>query len=116
MDKKECVFCKIVRKEVPSKIVFEDADILAFEDLRPQAPIHMMVIPKSHIEKVSDIKEENLRLIGSLVLAAGNIARQNGIEESGYRIVINCNRDAGQEVFHLHLHLLGGREFSWPPG
>lgn len=116
MDKKECIFCKIARKEVPSKIVFEDADILAFEDLRPQAPVHMMVIPKAHIEKVSDIKEENMRLIGSLVLAAGNIARQKGIEESGYRLVINCNRDAGQEVFHLHLHLLGGRKFTWPPG
>ena len=111
-----CIFCKIADKKIPAKIVFEDNDVVAFEDTRPQAPIHIMVIPKAHIEKVSEIKEEDSVLIGKLVLAAKNIARDKGIEERGYRLVMNCNKDAGQEVFHLHLHLLGGRKFEWPPG
>lgn len=116
MSKEACVFCKIVNRQIPSKIAFEDNKILAFEDIRPQAPIHIMVIPKYHIEKVSDLTDENIHLIGSLILTAKNIAKEKNIQESGYRIVINCNKDAGQEVLHLHLHLLGGRKFNWPPG
>ena len=116
MVKSDCIFCKIVRKEVSARIVFEDNKILAFEDVRPQAPVHILLIPKFHIEKTSDLTEGNIHMIGELVLAAKRIAKEKGVEESGYRIVANCNKDAGQEVFHLHLHLLGGRKFTWPPG
>ena len=116
MGKDNCVFCKIARKDIPASIVFENDKILAFEDLRPQAPVHILIIPKDHIEKISDLTEETAHLVGDLVLAAKDIAKRRGVEESGYRIVINCNKDAGQEVFHLHLHLLGGRRFIWPPG
>jgi len=114
--KENCIFCKIVKREIPSKVVFEDNKILAFEDIKPQAPVHIVIIPKNHIERLSDITEANLRVIGELVLAAGLLAKEKNIQESGYRVVINCNRDGGQAVFHLHLHLLGGRQMAWPPG
>ena len=116
MNKGSCLFCRIAKKEISSKIVFEDNRALAFEDVRPQAPVHILVIPKLHIERVSDIRENDSDLVGHLVSIAKNVAESKKIKESGYRIVINCNKDAGQEVFHLHLHLLGGRKFSWPPG
>ena len=116
MEKRDCLFCRIVNREVPSKIILEDRHIMAFEDAGPQAPVHILIIPKAHIEKVSDLTEENSAIVGRLVLAAKDIAKERGVQESGYRIVINCNKDAGQAVFHLHLHLLGGRKFSWPPG
>lgn len=111
-----CLFCRIAKREIASKIVYEDKDIMAFEDTRPQAPAHFLVIPKEHIARVSDLEEANAKLIGRLVLAAKDIARIKGVSVTGYRIVINCNRDAGQAVFHLHLHLLGGRAMAWPPG
>ena len=114
--KRECLFCKIAKKEIPARIVLEDPRFLAFEDVNPQAPVHILIIPKKHIGKVSDLDERHATLVGTLVLAAKDIAREKGIQESGYRIVMNCNRDAGQDVFHLHLHLLGGRKFTWPPG
>ncbi|MFA5145858.1 MAG: histidine triad nucleotide-binding protein [Candidatus Omnitrophota bacterium] len=116
MTKDTCLFCKIVKRDIPAKIVFEDNKILAFEDIRPQAPVHIVIIPKYHIDRISDANEENIHLIGSLMLAAGNIARSRKIDASGYRIVVNCNKDGGQEVYHLHLHLLGGRPMTWPPG
>ena len=116
MAKDTCIFCKIIKKEIPAKIVFEDNKIMAFEDVRPQAPVHILIIPKYHVEKTSDLTDENVHLIGNLMLAAKNIAKEKGVQESGYRIVMNCNKDAGQEVFHLHVHLLGGRKFTWPPG
>jgi histidine triad (HIT) family protein len=116
MMKKDCVFCKIARKEILAKAVFEDDTILAFEDMNPQAPAHVIIIPKNHIDKVSDLTEKEAGLIGRLVLAAKEIARKAGIADSGYRIVANCNKDGGQAVFHLHLHLLGGRAMTWPPG
>jgi len=116
MGSPDCIFCRIVKKEIPAKIVFENNKILAFEDVKPQAPEHILLIPKHHIEKTSDLTEANIHMIGELILAAKKIARERGVEDSGYRIVLNCNKDAGQEVFHLHLHLLGGRKFSWPPG
>ena len=116
MGREDCLFCKIVKREIPAKIVFEDPRVLAFEDMNPQAPVHILVIPKEHVEKVSDLTEKSAETAGQLILAAKKLASQRGIEESGYRIVINCNKDAGQAVFHLHLHLLGGRKFSWPPG
>ena len=116
MPKEDCLFCRIAGKEIPAKIVFEDAHILAFEDVKPQAPVHILIIPKEHIEKVSDLGEHDSEMVGRLVLAAKRLADSKEINGSGYRIVINCNRDAGQAVFHLHLHLLGGRKFKWPPG
>lgn len=116
MDEKDCIFCKIANKQIPSKIVFENDKIVAFEDLKPQAPVHILIIPKTHIAKVADAADSDVELLGRLVVAAKDIAVKKGIGSSGYRVVINCNKDAGQEVFHLHLHLLGGRKFTWPPG
>ena|SRR3989338_5440382 len=116
MVKGECIFCKIAKKDVPAKIVFEDAEVIAFNDTNPQAPVHIMIIPKKHMEKISDLTQDDIGITGRLVLIAKRLAKEKGIEESGYRIVFNCNKDAGQAVFHLHLHLLGGRKFTWPPG
>jgi histidine triad (HIT) family protein len=112
----ECVFCKIARKEIPSKIVYEDGDVVAFEDLKPKAPLHVLLIPKSHVERVSELDPGKAAIASKLVLAANKIAREKGVDKTGYRLVINCGKDAGQEVFHLHLHLMAGRKFTWPPG
>ena len=112
----DCLFCKIAKKEIPSKIVHEDSELVAFHDINPQAPTHIVIIPKTHLERVSDLTPETAPLVGKLVLAANRLAKQLGFSEKGYRLVINCNRDGGQTVFHLHLHLLGGRPFHWPPG
>lgn len=116
MSKDDCVFCRIAKKSIPSKLVFEDDDILAFEDINPQAPVHIVVISKAHVERVSELSDKDALLAGKMVMAAKKIAKQRGVEGSGYRIVINCNKDGGQAVFHLHLHLLGGRAMAWPPG
>ncbi len=112
----DCIFCKILKKEIPSKTVYEDELCMAFEDINPQTPVHILVIPKKHISTALDMSEADRELIGHLVLVASRIAREKNIAESGYRIVLNTNRDAGQTVFHIHLHLLGGRVMSWPPG
>ncbi len=112
----DTIFSKIIRKEIPADIVYEDDEFLAFRDIAPQAPVHILVIPKKEIPTVNDIEEEDANLIGRLFLVAKQLASKLGISESGYRLVINCNKDAGQAVYHLHLHLLGGRKFSWPPG
>lgn len=112
----ECLFCKIVKKEIPSRIVHEDPELLAFHDINPQAPTHLVLIPKIHIERVSELTLETASLVGKLVLTANRLAKGLDFSEKGYRLVINCNRDGGQTVFHLHLHLLGGRAFHWPPG
>ena len=111
-----CLFCKIIDKEIPSKIVYEDEHVLAFEDLSPQAPVHILIVPKKHISTTLDIKDEDNELIGRMFQAANAIAKEKGIDEKGFRTVINCNREAGQTVFHIHLHLLGGRAMHWPPG
>jgi len=111
-----CVFCDIVRKKRSAQILFEDNSVLAFEDINPQAPVHVLVIPKKHIPTSLDIKEEDFPLISYLIETAGRIAREKGIAERGFRLVMNCNREAGQTVFHLHLHVLGGRSMHWPPG
>jgi len=115
MATKECIFCKIIKKEIPSKAEYEDDEILAFEDVNPQAPTHILIIPKKHIEQVADISETDAELVGKLVLIARKIAAKKKLEK-GYRIVFNNGPQAGQAVFHLHLHLLGGRRFTWPPG
>lgn len=112
----DCLFCKMVSGEIQPEIVYDDDDILAFRDVNPQAPVHILVIPKRHIATTNDLQPEDAVLVGKLFLAAKEIAIKEGIDERGYRSLINCNREAGQSVFHLHLHLLGGRAMGWPPG
>lgn len=112
----DCLFCKMVAGEIQPDVVFEDDEVLAFRDVNPQAPVHVLVIPRSHIATTNDLDADNAHLLGKLYLAAKKIAADEGIAESGYRTVINCNAGAGQSVYHIHLHLLGGRPMGWPPG
>ena len=112
----DCLFCKIVSGDIPGDIVYQDDDVLAFRDLNPQAPTHILVIPKKHISTINDIQPEDAELIGKMFLAAKQVAQAEGIAEPGYRTVMNCNAEAGQTVFHIHLHLVGGRPMGWPPG
>lgn len=112
----ECVFCKIAAGEVPAPHVFESDSLVAFDDLNPQAPLHVLVIPRQHIATVNDLGAGHAELVGQMVLAARQVAAERGVAEEGYRLVINCLEGAGQSVFHLHLHLLGGRRMGWPPG
>ncbi len=112
----DCIFCKIAAKKIPAKVIFEDDLCLAFEDISPQAPVHTLVIPKKHISTSLEIAEEDSALVGHLVRAAAKIAKDKGIDEKGFRLVMNTNAEAGQTVFHIHLHLLGGRAMHWPPG
>jgi histidine triad (HIT) family protein len=112
----DCIFCKIAKKEIPSKMVHEDQDCVAFEDLNPQAPTHVLVVPKKHIATLNDLGAEDEALLGKLHRTAAAIAKTRGLADRGWRAVMNCNREAGQTVFHLHLHLLGGRVMGWPPG
>ena len=112
----DCLFCKIINREIPADIVYEDDLVLAFSDINPQAPNHTLIIPKKHIAKISDLKEEEAHLIAHMVMAANKIAEEEGLADKGYRIVLNCGKDAGQEVFHIHMHLLSVRKFTWPPG
>lgn len=112
----ECIFCKIAKGGIAAEIVYEDEEVVAFRDLNPQAPTHILLIPRKHIPTTNDLTEEDGGLMGKLLLAARDIARQEGIAEAGYRTVLNCNAAAGQTVFHIHLHLLGGRPMGWPPG
>ncbi len=109
-----CLFCKIVRKEIPSEIVFENDEIIAFKDISPQAPVHFLIIPKTHINSPMDIDSSNSNSAGKLISAAAEIAKKMKLD--GYRLVFNCNEIAGQTVFHLHCHLLAGRAMNWPPG
>ena len=111
-----CLFCKIVEKKIPSKTVYEDESVVAFEDANPQAPIHVLLIPRKHISTSLDIGDDDNDLIGKLFQAANKIAQDRGVADRGFRLVMNCNREAGQTVFHLHLHLLAGRALHWPPG
>jgi len=111
-----CLFCRIVAGEIPASKVFEDADVLAFNDINPQAPLHVLVIPKRHVATTSDLTEADEALVGKMVRTAAAIAAQKGYAERGYRTVFNCNAEAGQTVFHIHLHLLAGRNLGWPPG
>jgi histidine triad (HIT) family protein len=111
----DCIFCRIIKGEIPSKKVYEDDHVYAFEDLDPQGPTHVLVIPKKHIRGLKEASAEDAELVGRCHLAAAQIARQRGIED-GYRTVLNVGREAGQSVFHLHVHLIGGRKLSWPPG
>jgi histidine triad (HIT) family protein len=111
-----CLFCRIAAGEIPATVVFEDADLIAFEDINPQAPMHVLVIPRAHIGTVNDLAPGHDVLVGAMVRRAGLLAAERGYAGSGFRAVFNCNADAGQTVFHLHLHVLGGRPLAWPPG
>ena len=112
----DCLFCKMVAGEIQPDTVYEDDDVLAFRDINPQAPTHVLIIPKIHIATINDLQPEHAELVGKLYLAAAKIAVMEGFADDGYRVVMNCNEQAGQTVFHIHLHLLGGRNMSWPPG
>jgi len=111
-----CLFCRIVKKEIPSKVIYEDELILAFHDISPQAPVHVLIIPKKHIGSLDDAGAADAELMGKMILQAAEIARELKIAKSGYRTVFNTNADAGMAVGHIHLHLLGGRKMAWPPG
>jgi histidine triad (HIT) family protein len=111
-----CLFCRVIAGEVPSKKVFEDESMFAFHDINPQAPVHVLVVPRKHIATLNDLGPEDSALVGDLMRRAAAIAKELGIDARGYRTVFNCNREAGQSVYHIHLHLLGGRPMHWPPG
>ena len=112
----DCLFCKIISGEIPTDLVYEDKNKVAFRDINPQAPTHILIIPREHIETLNDINQSHGELLGAMQLTASYLAKEEGIYEEGYRTVFNCNRAAGQTVFHIHLHLLGGRSLVWPPG
>lgn len=112
----DCIFCKIANKEIPAKIAFENERLVAFHDLFPAAPTHVLIIPKTHHSTLNDLTPEQAPLIGEMVQTAAQLARELGIADDGYRVVMNCNPNGGQSVYHIHLHLLGGRRMSWPPG
>jgi histidine triad (HIT) family protein len=112
----DCLFCKIVAREMPAKIIFEDDALIVIQDINPQAPLHALVIPRRHIATLNDITSDDDPLVGRMVRQAGLVARERGLHHGGYRTVFNCNRDAGQTVFHVHLHVLAGRVLRWPPG
>ncbi len=112
----DCLFCKIVKKEIPASIVYEDEAILAFDDIRPQAPVHTLIIPKEHISTLKEASDNHAELLGRILIKVRDLARLKEIDRSGFRVVLNTGPDSGQEVFHLHFHLLGGRRLGWPPG
>ena len=110
------IFSKIINKEIPAEIVYEDDELLAFNDINPQAPVHILIIPKKEIKTLNDIESEDKEIMGKMMLLAKDLAKENNIDKSGYRTIFNCNDDGGQTVFHIHLHLIGGRSLNWPPG
>lgn len=112
----DCLFCKIIDGKIPAQKVFEDDEVIAFRDVNPQAPTHILLVPRRHITTLNDLTPTDVTLVGKLLLQAKTLAEQEGIAEGGYRTVFNCNRDGGQSVYHIHLHLLGGRALRWPPG
>ena len=112
----DCIFCKIGRHEIPAGIVYEDDDVVAFKDLNQVAPVHVLIIPKKHISMITDMTEEDVPLIGKIMLAAKKLAEEFGVADEGFRVVVNQGRGAGQSVFHMHFHLLAGRPMNWPPG
>ena len=112
----DCLFCKIIAREIPATIVYEDDRVLAFNDINPQASTHLLVVPKRHVATLNDLTADDDALVGEVVRRAAALAKERGISAGGFRTVFNTNRDAGQTVFHIHLHLLGGRSLEWPPG
>lgn len=116
MANEDCLFCKILNGDIPADVVYESDTAIAFRDINPKAPTHVVIIPRRHIATINDIGEDDQEVVGSLYLAAKAIAAVEGFSSEGYRVVMNCNEAAGQTVFHIHLHLLGGRQLGWPPG
>jgi histidine triad (HIT) family protein len=112
----DCLFCKIACGEIPAKLIYEDDKVVAFADINPQAPIHTLIVPHQHISTINELNESNSALIGHMAKVAAQLAKEAEIHENGYRLVMNCNSDGGQAVYHIHCHLLGGRQMSWPPG
>jgi histidine triad (HIT) family protein len=112
----DCLFCRIVRKEVPAQVVFDGGEVMAFKDLHPQAPVHVLIIPKKHVARVLDLSTEDASVLGEIHAVAGKLADQFSVRESGFRLVVNNGSDAGQAVGHLHYHFLAGRQLGWPPG
>jgi len=113
---KDCLFCRIVRKEIPAAVIYEDEQVVVFNDINPQAPLHALVIPKRHIATLNDVTPDDASIVGEMIRRAAGIAREKGYGDRGFRTVFNTNADAGQTVFHIHLHVLAGRGLSWPPG
>ncbi len=111
-----CLFCRIVNAEIPARKVYEDNELVAFEDINPQAPLHVLVVPKRHIATLNDLQAVDDQLVGTITRRGAAIAKERGVDGSGYRTVWNCNAEAGQTVFHIHMHVLGGRHMRWPPG
>jgi histidine triad (HIT) family protein len=112
----ECIFCKIVERTIPAVLVYEDDMVVAFDDVNPQAPTHTLVIPRKHVGSITELQDSDVELLGRVMLAGNKIARLKGIADAGYRFVVNTGPHGGQRVFHLHLHVLGGRHMAWPPG
>ncbi|MFW3613741.1 histidine triad nucleotide-binding protein [Billgrantia antri] len=112
----DCMFCKIVKREIPADIVYEDEQVLAFNDINPQAPTHILIIPKQHIATLNDVEASDQALVGRLPYVAARLAEERGFAADGYRVVMNCNDQGGQTVYHIHMHLMGGRRFTWPAG
>ena len=116
MGKEDCVFCQIIDKKMKTEMIFEDEDIVAFHDINPQAPSHILIVPKKHISRVSELDDEDAPLLGKMIMLAKDIAKKNEFRESGFRIAMNDGKDGGQTIFHIHMHLLSGRRLMWPPG
>ena len=112
----DCLFCEINKGGIPAEKVYDSDEVFAIKDINPQAPIHLLIIPKKHFSTVLEIQEEDHELIGSIYSIANRLAKKNGLDQTGFRVVVNCGAEAGQSVFHIHYHLLGGRPFKWPPG
>lgn len=112
----DCLFCKIARKEIPSTEVYSDEEFYAFRDINPVAPVHVLLIPRRHIPRITDASQEDVILLGKMLLVANEIAKKEGIAEPGFRYVMSCNKQGGQLIFHVHLHIIGGRDLGWPPG
>jgi histidine triad (HIT) family protein len=111
-----CLFCKIIAGEIPAQLIYQDEHVIAFADINPQAPVHKLIVPRAHIATLNDLNLENNAVVGHMTQAAKQLAQELNISDEGYRTVMNCNKGAGQTVFHIHMHLLGGRQLTWPPG
>lgn len=112
----DCLFCKLIAGDIPATVLYEDEDVIAFEDIMPQAPVHFLVIPKKHISTLNDLTDEDAFVVGKLAIIASKVAKEKGVAEDGYRVVMNCNKNGGQTVYHIHMHVLADRPLSWPPG